>query len=103
MPNKCENMEIKYTNTTHLLVITVENRLVWREQIREIQKFLVCKSNRYAEELWYLLPKLLKAVYFKTIITQLTYSISVWGGVGDCSDALLSKVELSNKNSWSDS
>ena len=80
---------IKYTGTTKLLGVLVDNKLCWNQQIRNTCKTYRTKIKQL-KRLRYLSTSVLEEIYYKTIIPQITYYISVFGR---CSVPLFSKLE----------
>ena len=89
LPVRCGEKIIKYTETTKLLGILVDNKLCWNKQIQNVCKSYGAKIQQL-KRLRYLPTSLLEEIYYKTIIPQVTYCISIWG---NCSIPLFSKLE----------
>ena len=78
LPVRSGNMIIKYTNTTTILGITIDNRITWKQQVDKVSKSFSAKI-RVLKKLRFLKQKQLEEIYYKTIIPEVTYCISVWG------------------------
>ena len=89
LPVRSGNMIIKYTNTAKILGITVDNRIIWKQDVDKISKSFSAKI-RVLKKLRFLKQKQLEQIYYKTIIPQVTYCISVWG---NCSPAIFDNIE----------
>ena len=70
--------QIDYTMKIKLVGVVIDNKLTWRDQLEKTHKSL---SSQYCvlKKMQYLSPKLLETFYFRTVIPQITYCISVWG------------------------
>ena len=82
--------QIDYTMKTKLVGVVIDNKLTWRD--RQLEKTHKSLSSQYCvlKKMRYLSPKLLEEFYFRTVIPQITYCISVWG---NCSVAKLYEIE----------
>ena len=81
-------VEVRYINLFTGVTI-IDNTLTWRDQLEKTHKSL-SSQYRVLTKMRNLLPKLLEAFYFRTVIPQITYCISVWG---NCSVAKLYEIE----------
>ena len=80
---------IHYTMKTKLVGVVIDNKLTWRDQLEKTHKSL-SSQYRVLKKMRYLSPKLREAFYFRTVIPQITYCISVWG---NCSVVKLYEIE----------
>ena len=71
--------QIDYTMKTKLVGVVIDNKYK-----------SLSSQYRVLKKMRYLSPKLLEAFYFRTVIPQITYCISVWG---NCSVAKLYEIE----------
>ena len=81
--------QIDYTTKTKLVGVVIDNKLTWKDQLEKTHKSL-SSQYRVLKKMKYLSPKLLEAFYFRAVIPQITYCISVWG---NCSVAKLYEIE----------
>lgn len=89
LPVKWRDIQIDYTTKTKLVGVVIDNKLTWRDQLEKTQESL-SSQYRVLKKMRYLSPKLLETFYFRTVIPQVTYCISVWG---NCSVAKLYENE----------
>jgi hypothetical protein len=77
--------QIKLVTTTQALVVTIDNRLTWKEQHRKVIKSFSAKLSQL-KRIKYLPRYALEEIYHKAIIPNVTYGILVWG---TCSPSLM--------------
>lgn len=77
LPLRCEERLLEYTNKVKMLGVFIDSRLTWNNHIDHATKQL--SSNLQAMKRMRFLPtQLLEQIYFKTVISRLTYCIGVW-------------------------
>ena len=89
LPVKCGDKIIKYASCTELLGIILDHKLSWNLQIRKVCKQYGAKIKQL-KKMRYLPTPLLEEIYFKTVVPQISYCISVWGS---CSIPLFNELE----------
>ena len=84
-----EENRIDFVNSTCCLGIEIDNKLSWSPHIDKL-----CKSYRKKlgalRRMPRLPPKVLEEIYFKTVVSGVSYCIPVWGG---CTAPLFDRLE----------
>ena len=84
-----EENRIDFVNSSCCLGMEIDNKLSWSPHINRL-----CKTYRKKlgalRRMPRLSPKVLKEIYFKTVVPGVTYCISVWDG---CTVPLFNKLE----------
>ena len=88
-PVKINGETIKYVNSTTSLGIVIDNHLKWDIQVERVCKSFRAKVSQL-KRMSYLPIEVQEDIYFKTIISAVTYGILTWG---TCSQALTTKLE----------
>ena len=83
------NEIIKYVKKATSLGIEIDNHLRWETQIKKATKSFSTKVSQLGR-MSYLPIKVKEEIYFKTIISTVTYGIVVWG---TCSPSLINDIE----------
>ena len=84
-----ENEIIKYVRKVTSLGIEIDNHLRWESQVKKLTKPFSAKVGQL-RKMSYLPIKVKEEIYFKTIISTVTYGIIVWG---TCSPSLMKDIE----------
>ena len=79
---------VKFVSVTKCLGIEIDHKLSWNAQIGKVRKSYSKKIG--ALERMKLPKKALEEIYYKTIVSGVTYGISVWG---NCSVHLFQRPE----------
>ena len=88
-PVKIGDDIIDYVQSSKCLGITIDNHLKWNLHISRISKSYKAKVSQL-RRMSYLPVKVKEEIYFKTIISSVTYAMAVWG---TCSPALMTEIE----------
>ena len=83
------NEIIKYVRKATSLGIEIDNHLRWESQVKKVTKSISAKVGQL-RRMSYLPIKVKDEIYFKTIISTVTYGIIVWG---TCSPSLMKHIE----------
>ena len=83
------NEIIKYVRKATSLGIEIDNHLRWEPQVKKVTKSFSAKVGQL-RRMSYLPIKVKEEIYFKTIISTVTYGIIVWG---TCSPSLMKDIE----------
>ena len=83
------NEIIKYVRKATSLGIEIANHLGWDSQVKKVTKSFSAKVGQL-RRMSHLPIKVKEEIYFKTIISTLTYGIIVWG---TCSSSLMKDIE----------
>ena len=90
---KLNHIEIKQSNYTKYLGITIDNKLTWQQHIMNLKSklarnnYTLYKLSRYVNE------NTLRTVYFSLIHPFLQYCISAWGGAAESHILLLERLQ----------
>ena len=69
---------IKWSSSSKLLVVTIDNKLTWTKHISELKRGFVNKLNLIKRSRF--LPRnSLLDLYFKVILPSVTYALPIWG------------------------
>ena len=88
-PVKINGETIRCVNSTKSLGIIIENNLKWDLQVEKVCKSFRSKVSQL-KRMSYLQIEVQEGIYFKTIISAVTYGFLTWG---TCSQALTLKLE----------
>ena len=88
-PVKINGETIRYVNSTTSLGIVIDNNLKWDLQVEKVCKSFRAKVSQL-KRMSYLPIEVQEDIYFKTIISAVTYGFLTWG---TCSQALTLKLE----------
>ena len=88
-PLICEDSNIKFVTTSKCLGVTIDNSLKWNVQVKNIVKSYGAKLSQI-KRMKYLPKNVLVEIYYKSIIANVTYCITVWG---TCSPPLSEVLE----------
>ena len=80
---------IKFVTTSKCLGVTIDNSLKWNVQVKNIVKSYGAKLSQI-KRMKYLPKNVLVEIYYKSIIANVTYCITVWG---TCSPPLFEALE----------
>ena len=80
---------IDYVQSSKCLGITIANHLKWNLHINKLSKSYKAKVSQL-RSMSYLPVKVKEEIYFKTIISSVTYGMAVWG---TSSPALMTEIE----------
>ena len=69
---------IKFVTTSKCLGVTIHNSLKWNVQVKNIVKSYSAKLSQI-KRMKYLPKNVLVEIYYKSIIANVTYCITVWG------------------------
>ena len=83
------NEIIKYVRKATSLGIEIDNHLRWETQVKKVTKSFSAKVGQL-RRMSYLPIKVKEEIYFKTIISTVTYGIIVWG---TCLPSLMNDIE----------
>ena len=83
------NEIIKYVRKATSLGIETDNHLRWESQVKKVTKSFGTNVGQL-RRMSYLPIKVKEEIYFKTIISTVTYGIIVWG---TCSPSLIRDIE----------
>ena len=83
------NEIIKYVRKATSLGIEIDNQLTWETQVKKVTKSVSAKVGQL-RRMSYLPIKVKEEIYFKTIISTVTYGITVWG---TCSPSLMKDIK----------
>ena len=75
---KIKGQGILVFNESKALGVFIDQKLSWKKQVTTVRKSFNTKI-KLLERLYYLPPNILERIYYKTIISSVTYCISVWG------------------------
>ena len=89
IPIKYGKCYISIVDFVKYLGITIDNKLTWDKHINTTCKKFSSKLGAL-KRMKFLPTNVLEEIYYKTIISGITYCISVWG---NCSVALFQKIE----------
>ena len=73
---------IKYVTNSTCLGIVIDNRLTWTKQHGKVMKSFSAEVKEL-KRFRYLLRTVQEQIYYKTVITAITYCIAVWGTASD--------------------
>ena len=73
---------IKYVTNSTCLGIMIDNRLTWTKQHEKVMKSFSAKVKEL-KRFRYLPRTVQEQIYYKTVITVITYCIAVWGTASD--------------------
>ena len=76
------NAVIKYATNSTCLGIVIDNRLTWTKQHEKVMKSFSAKLKE-RKRFRYLPRTVQEQIYYKTVITAVTYCIAVWGTASD--------------------
>ena len=80
---------IDYVQSSKCLGVTIDNQLNWNLHISKVLKSYKSKVSQL-RRMSYLPVRVKEEIYFKTIISSVTYGMAVWG---TCSPALMTEIE----------
>ena len=80
---------IDYVQSSKCLGVTIDNHLNWNLHISGVSKSYKAKVSQL-RRMSYLPVTVKEEIYFKTIISSVTYGMAVWG---TCSPALMTELE----------
>ena len=83
------NEIIKYVRKATSLGIEIDNHLRWETQVKKVTKSFSAQVGQL-RRMSHLPIKVKEEIYFKTIISTVTYGIIVWG---TCSPSLMNDIE----------
>ena len=82
-------LPIRSISTTKSLGVEIDNKLTWKKQLRKVTKSFGAKLSQL-RKMKYLSKHVLEEIYHKSIVSNVTYGILVWG---TCSPSLLNDLE----------
>ena len=89
LPIRFGESQIKVVSTTKSLGVEIDNKLTWKKQLRKVTKSFGAKLSQL-RKMKYLSKHVLEEIYYKSMVSNVTYGILVWG---TCSPALLNDLE----------